>query len=135
MRINVTGETSTAKAIRGLLNTAGFVVTPHFADFRIDIEEWGAGILFDSVSCPLEAAIFKHTRPLSGAEIRFVTNSGNLNDNRIRIAVGESEVDRRAVELGVLRGLLDMPSKAQPLCTDCLGKRTKSFWQRLKEKL
>ena len=66
MRIKIKGDNECAKALRGLLRQADFAVTEFLPDeavragYTVSIEETpGPLIHFDSIDCPLEAAILR----------------------------------------------------------------------------
>ncbi len=113
MRIAVIGEGETAKATRMLVRQAGFALADAArADYRVFVEEWDGDerIHLDSVDSPLEAAILKHITQHSRLPVVVDRPGGLVHcDREIRIGVsGEHFEQQHAVELGVLRGLLEL---------------------------
>jgi hypothetical protein len=68
-----------------------------------------AHIYFDSIDSPLESAIVRHVSQLSRHPIVIDRPGGNVHSDReLRITVPEAHFDQQhAVQLGILRGLLD----------------------------
>jgi hypothetical protein len=120
MRIRVLGECDTAKAVRGLLSQAGYLLSDGRANYTVHLEEvpGASRIVFDSIDCELERRIFRHTRDLIGQPIAMQTAGGIQRDDEIRIVLPARGSERHAVELGILRGMLDLipiaPSKRHP---------------------
>src|SRR2546421_11615800 len=119
MNIAIIGDNETCKATRMLLRQAGFSVRDGSArsGVRIWIEErpqasaahFDAHIYFDSIDSPLEAAVVRHVSQLSRQAIVIDRPGGSVrSDRELRITVPESDFEQQhAVQLGVLRGLLD----------------------------
>ncbi len=113
MNIAIIGDSQSAKATRALLRQAGFAVQDAAArsDLRIWIEERAksAPICFDSIDAPLEAAVVRHVSQLSCHPIVIDRPGGSVrSDCELRIDVPEDDFEQqRAVQLGILRGLLD----------------------------
>lgn len=119
MKISIIGDNDTCKATRMLLRQAGFAVqdAPARATVRIWIEERlqtspthsEAHIYFDSIDSPLEASVVRHVSQLSRHAIVIDRPGGNVHSDReLRIIVPENHFDQQhAVQLGILRGLLD----------------------------
>ena len=113
MNVAIIGENETCKAARMLLHQAGFAVrdsAPH-AHLRIWIEEHPRilQIYFDSIDSPLEAAVVRHVSQLSRHAIVIDRPGGQVrSDRELRIVVPEESFEQQhAVQLGILRGLLD----------------------------
>ncbi len=123
MRINVTGDCSTAKAIRGYLGKYDFHLTDHEPDWTIHIEEPGGTPRpsVDGLGGELEQAILRHLRKQMATTVEIETGRTVSSEREIRVLVPNSEPDRRAVEIGVFRGLLEM-SGSKPQQT--------RWWQR-----
>ena len=123
MRINVTGDCSTAKAIRGYLGKYDFHLTDHEPDWTIHIEELGGTLRpsLDGLGGELEQAILRHLRKQMATTVEIETGRTVSSEREIRVLVPSSEPDRRAVEIGVFRGLLEM-SGSKPQQT--------RWWQR-----
>jgi hypothetical protein len=68
-----------------------------------------AHIYFDSIDSPLEAAVIRHVSQLSRHAIVIDRPGGTVHSDReLRITVPEAHFDQQhAVQLGILRGLLD----------------------------
>jgi hypothetical protein len=121
MRVKIIGESNCAKAARGLLRQAGFAVTEFLptdavtqgplAGYVIGIVEDARAdkIYVDSVDCALEAAILKHITQLSKHPVVLNRPGGVVHSDReIGLIVPHDEEEQRAVEFGVLRGLLEL---------------------------
>ena len=110
MRINVTGECPAAKALRGYLCKHDFHLTGHAPDWIVHIEEpEGATTLaLDSAGGDLEQVLLRHIRKQTSSAIEIHTGRLVSSEREIRIQVPRSETDRKAVEIGVFRGLLEM---------------------------
>ncbi|HET9321443.1 MAG TPA: hypothetical protein VFO27_16755 [Bryobacteraceae bacterium] len=110
MRVLVSGDCHTAKALRGNLARHDFHLTGHFPDFTVWIEEQ-AGLarpLLDSVHSELEQAILRHLRKQTTTPVEIHTAGGIESDREVRIVVPPVEEERRAVEVGVFRALLEL---------------------------
>ena len=133
MRINVTGDCPTAKAIRGYLGKYDFHLTDHEPDWTIHIEEPGGTPRpsVDGVGGELEQAILgggyvpitvtRHLRKQMATTVEIETGRTVSSEREIRVLVPSNDPDRRAVEIGVFRGLLEM-SGSKPQQT--------RWWQR-----
>ncbi len=123
MRINVTGDCPTAKAIRGYLGKYDFHLTDHEPDWTIHIEEPGGTPRpsVDGVGGELEQAILRHLRKQMATTVEIETGRTVSSEREIRVLVPSNDLDRRAVEIGVFRGLLEM-SASKPQQT--------RWWQR-----
>ena len=110
MRINVTGECPTAKAVRGYLSKHDFHLTDHDPDWTIHIEEPEGATrpALDSHGGELEQAILRHLRKQLVTAVEVHTGRTVSSDREIRILVPGTEPDRKAVETGVFRGLLEL---------------------------
>jgi hypothetical protein len=125
MRVLVSGDSPTAKALRGNLARHDFHLTGHFPDFTVWIEEQ-AGLarpLLDSVHCELEQAILRHLRKQTITPVEIHTAGGIGSDREVRIVVPPVEEERRAVEVGVFRALLELSGQTQTA--------DKSWWRAL----
>lgn len=129
MNIALIGDNDTSKGARTLLRQAGFAVRekPARADVRIWIEEHPRcmQICFDSVDAPLEAAVLRHVSQLSRHPV-VIDRPGGLvhSDRELRIVVPEDSFEQQhAVQLGILRGLLDFSGTQRnaPLWKKFLG--------------
>ena len=126
MNISIIGDNETCKATRMLLRQAGFSVrdTPTRADVRIWIDERSqtaaepsdAHIYFDSIDSPLEANVVRHVSQLSRHAIVIDRPGGSVrSDRELRMTVPEDHFEQQhAVQLGILRGLLDFTGQKQP---------------------
>src|SRR6266849_518550 len=121
MRITVAGECPAAKALRGYLCKHDFHLTDHAPDWIVHIEEPGdaARLTLDSAGVELEQALLRHIRKQTSSAIEINTARLVSSEREIRILVPRSETDRKAVETGVFRGLLeiakqDLKSKPSP---------------------
>ncbi len=117
MKLYVGGDNDCAKTIRGYLSTQfaiieaeEFIADPKVADFvlYIEIDPTAHHILFDSIDCPLEKNILRHTRALTSTEIKVMTAGGVQSETECRIVVPSDRSVQSAVEYGVLRGMLDL---------------------------
>jgi len=110
MRVLVSGDCPTAKALRGNLARHDFHLTGHFPDFTVWIEEQ-AGLarpLLDSVHSELEQAILRHLRKQTTTPVEIHTAGGIESDREVRIVVPPVEEECRAVEVDVFRALLEL---------------------------
>ena len=106
MRIAVVGTGNTANALRVNLRMAKFAVVESRADYTVIVEETSVpGVVFDSVDCPMETEILRAVRKLTKGRVEIQTAGGTRSDRDVRIEVGPGEQERRAVEIGVYRGL------------------------------
>jgi hypothetical protein len=110
MRIHITGECPTAKTLRGYLRKHDFHVTAHEPDWVVHIEEPEAATrpTLDSVGGELEQAILRHLRKQTASAIELHTARTVSSEREIRVLVPPNETDRKAVETGVFRGLLEV---------------------------
>jgi RNA-binding protein YlmH len=110
VRILVTGDCPTAKAVRGYLARHDFHLTDHDADLTVRIEENTAVLrpLVDSIHCELDQAILRHLRKQTATPIELHTAGGVESDRVVRIVVPPNEQERRAVEISVFRALLEI---------------------------
>ena len=125
MRVLVSGDCPTAKALRGNLARHDFHLTGHFPDFTIWIEEQ-PGLerpLLDSVDSELEQAVLRHLRKQTATPVEIQTAGGIESDREVRIVVPPIEAERRAVEVGVFRALLELSGQAETA--------GKSWWRAL----
>jgi hypothetical protein len=124
MRIHVTGECPTAKALRGYLRKHDFHVTGHHPDWVVHIEEPEGATkpVLDSAGGKLEQAILRHLRKQTASAIEIHTARTVSSQREIRILVPPGEADRKAVETGVFRGLLEIAQQ------DVSTKPSRSRW-------
>ena len=110
MRIHVTGECPTAKALRGYLRKHDFHVTAHHPDWVVHIEEPEGATkpVLDSAGGELEQAILRHLRKQTASAIEIHTARTVSSEREIRVLVPPNEMNRKAVETGVFRGLLEI---------------------------
>jgi hypothetical protein len=110
MRICIIGECSAAKALRGYLSKYDFYLTDHSPDWTIHIDESAdtARLTLDSAGGDLERALLHHIRKQTSNAIELFTARTVSSEREIRILVPRSETDRKAVETGVFRGLLEI---------------------------
>lgn len=130
MRVKVIGENETAKAARGLLSKAGFAVEglitakpgDPIAGYTVYIEETAETdhIMLDSIDCPLENNILHHITELTSKPVTIDRAGGHVHSDQeihIHLPIGNEE-SSRAVEFGVMRGLLEsikVPQVAAPV--------------------
>ena len=115
MNIAIIGENETCKAARTLLRQAGFAVRDTAPHAHVHVSIWIEErprilqIYFDSIDSPLEAAVVRHVSQLSRHAIVIDRPGGQVrSDRELRIVVPEESVEQQhAVQLGILRGLLD----------------------------
>lgn len=114
MRIHVAGDCPAAKTLRGYLARHDFHLTDYQPDFTIRIEEQAsqARPVLDSIHCELEQAILRHMRKQTPTPIEIHTAGGVASDREVRIVVPPVEGERRAVEVGVFRALLEVSKQA-----------------------
>jgi hypothetical protein len=110
MRIQITGECPTAKALRGYLRKHDFYVTGHEPDWVVHIEEPEGATrpALDSAGGELEQAILRHLRKQTASAIEIHTARTVSSEREIRVLVHPNEMNRKAVETGVFRGLLEI---------------------------
>jgi hypothetical protein len=115
MRIQVTGDCPTAKALRGYLRRHDFHLTGHAPDWIVHIEEpeGTAMPVLDSAGGELEQAILRHLRKQATHSIEIHTGRTVSSEREIRILVPPAEEDRKAVEIGVFRGLLEIAKQRE----------------------
>ena len=115
MNIAIIGENETCKAARTLLRQAGFAVRDTAPHAHVHVSIWIEErprilqIYFDSIDSPLEAAVVRHVSQLSRHAIVIDRPGGQVrSDRELRIVVPEESFEQQhAVQLGLLRGLLD----------------------------
>ena len=124
MRICVTGECPAAKALRGYLCKHDFHLTEHAADWTIHIDESveAVRLTLDSTGGELEQALLRHIRKQTSSAIEIHTARMVSSEREIRILVPRRETDRKAVETGVFRGLLEIAKQ------DSNSKPSRSRW-------
>jgi hypothetical protein len=110
MRVLISDDCPTAKALRGNLARHDFHLTGHHPDFTVWIEEQPGLVrpLLDSVDSELEQAILRHLRKQTNTPVEIHTAGGIESDREVRIVVPPVEQERRAVEVGVFRALLEL---------------------------
>jgi hypothetical protein len=110
MRLLILGDNPTAKGLRGSLARYDFHLTGHQPDYTVRIEEQSGVIrpVLDSIHCELEQTILRHLRKQTATPIEIQTAGGVESDREVRIVVPPVEEERRAVELGVFRALLEI---------------------------
>jgi len=110
MRISVTGECPAAKALRGYLCKHDFHLTHHAPDWIVHIEEpeGAATLTLDSAGGELEQVLLRHIRKQTSSAIELHTARSVSSEREIRILVPSTDSDRKAVETGVFRGLLEI---------------------------
>src|SRR5579872_5546891 len=124
MRIQVTGDCPTAKALRGYLRKHDFHLTAHAPDWIVHLEEPSALTrpALDSHGGELEQAILRHLRTQTAGPMEIHTARTISSEREIRILVPPAETDRKAVEIGVFRGLLEIAKQ------DESSKLSRSRW-------
>ena len=124
MRIHITGECPTAKALRGYLRKHDFHVTSHQPDWVVHIEEPEGATrpALDSAGGELEQTILRHLRKQTASAIEIHTARTVSSEREIRVLVPSSETHRKAVETGVFRGLLEIAKQ------DASSKPSQSRW-------
>jgi hypothetical protein len=112
MRLLIAGETATAKALRGQLARKDCHLTAYYPHLTIRIEEQPGAVrpLLDSVDGELERAILRH-RKQTVTPIEIQTAGGVQSDREIRIVLPPTDEERRAVEEGVFRALLELSNR------------------------
>jgi len=110
MRVLIQGDCPSAKVLRGYLARHDFHLSAHQPDLTVSIEEQAdaAHLLLDSIHCELEQAILRHLRQQTTTPIEIHTAGGVESDREVRIVLPPVEQERRAVEVGVFRALLEM---------------------------
>src|SRR2546429_4601030 len=124
MRISVTGECPVAKALRGYLCKHDFHLTDLAPDWIVHIEEPedATALTLDGAGGELEQALLRHIRKQTSSAIEIHTARMVSSEREIRILVPRSETDRKAVETGVFRGLLEIAKQ------DSNSKPSRSRW-------
>jgi hypothetical protein len=125
MRVLIAGDCPTAKALRGYLARHDFHLTSHHPDFTLRIEEHAGALrpLLDSIHCDLEQTVLRHLRNQTATPIEIHTSGGVESDREVRIVVPPDEAERHAVEVSVLRALLEISGQQ-----DSAGAHAKSAW-------
>ncbi len=110
MRLLIAGESPAAKALRGQLARQDFHLTAYHPHLTIRIEEQPGAVrpLLDSVDGELERAILRHLRKQTVTPIEIQTAGGVQSNREIRIVLPPTDEERRAVEVGVFRALLEL---------------------------
>ena len=130
MRVHIMGESPCAKVIRGYLARHDFHLTDHRPDWVVYVEE-RAGVtrpVLDSVHCALDQAILRHLRKQTDSPIEIHTAGGIESDNAVRIVLPPIEAERKAVETGVFRALLELANQHSP---DSTSGKSISWWKNL----
>jgi len=124
MRICVTGECPASKALRGYLCKHDFYLTDQAPDWTVHIEESedAVRLTLDSTGGELEQALLRHIRKQTSSAIEIHTARMVSSEREIRILVPHNETDRKAVETGVFRGLLEIAKQ------DSNSKPSRSRW-------
>lgn len=118
MRIAVTGNHDSAKAIAGYLGQT-FVVTNDRPNYTVQVDcnpDPAGGVVFDSIDSPMEAVILAHCRKITPGDITIRTLTGNREEAKIIILVPQKSEVCEGIEKGVVRGFLDFTSigKVEP---------------------
>jgi hypothetical protein len=111
MRIRVTGDSESARAVAAGLMDGGFVVDDQAFDYTVDIGDTeGSQIVVDGIDCPLELHLFNAISLLSGMGVFMDRPGPNRNDAAITIWIPiDLPKDKRvAVERGVRGGFENM---------------------------
>jgi hypothetical protein len=126
MRVLILGECPSAKVLRGYLARHDFHLTSYQPDLTVRIEEQADAVrpLLDSIHCELEQAILRHLRKQTATPIEIHTAGGVESDREVRIVVPPGEQERRAVEIGVFRALLEISGQ------DAVVSSKPAWWHR-----
>jgi hypothetical protein len=110
MRICIVGESELAKVIRGHLGkTFAMVESEGQADYTLDVRiEDVPSVVFDSVDGGLERNLYRHIRRLTPTPIETRTAGGVQDESKLVLLVPQDTENQKAVELGVVRGFLDL---------------------------
>ena len=110
MRIHITGENPTAKAVRGYLARHDFHLTYHAPDYTVRMDEDPGAVRPSLAGIPgeLEQAILHHLRKQTATPIEIHRPTGAESDREVRIVTPPVEEERRAVEVAVFRALLEI---------------------------
>lgn len=119
MRISIKGDNNAAISTRGLLKQAGFAVVNLYGAYTIYIAEKGSEIVVDGIDCELERAVVRSIGELTKRRISLQRFGGNQSDQELHISipVGDEHA-ARAVEVGILRGILQISESADAAAKD-----------------
>jgi len=115
MRVLISGDGPTAKALRGLLARHDFHLTSHHPHLTIRIEESpdAKRPVLDSVDGELERAILRHLRRQTSMPVEIHTACGVQSVEEVGIVVPPVEQERRAVEVAAFRALLELSGQSR----------------------
>src|SRR5258708_11549520 len=111
MRIKIVGTCEAAIVLRNKLPLAGFLVSEGMADFTFFLEETHdkTHIVLDSIPCPIEQLVLFHISQLTKTDIAIKRQTGEIfSDVELKITIPDTTEDSNAVELGIIRALLNM---------------------------
>jgi hypothetical protein len=124
MRIAVLGDCLSAKAVRGLLEQAGYVVVSKGQQYTLKIAESAEpSVIVDGVDCELERHVVNEIAKLIDGDIVLRRAGGVQSDVELSIIVPANDDVRIAVERGIVRGF--MRTARRPIPED-----QKPFWKR-----
>ena len=111
MRICIQGDNESALVVRGYLGKAKFALVDDAAaaDYVLNLKVLADAqeISFDSVDGALEFHIFTHVRQLTKLPV-VMRPGGAVNERQCVLVVPDTPDARSAVEIGVLRGFLEL---------------------------
>ncbi len=134
MRIKVSGDCPSAKALRGELAAAGYVVTEHFASYTIMIEESAEqrkAIMIDAIDCELERQVINAVAQNTAIPIVLLRPGGVQSDRAIRVIIPPDEECRIAAERGLLSGLVRAIHSKKPASDDPAKPKPKPWYRRI----
>lgn len=104
------GHCPSALALRGDLTLAGYYVTDEWPRYTFFLEEESrAGVLVDSIDCPLDDAVVRRIRrEIPEVPLEIQTKEGVQSEQAIRLVLPKAEAVRKAVETALLRAVGDM---------------------------
>jgi hypothetical protein len=105
MRIQVTGGSQSAKAVRTGLAAEGFAVCQRFATYKIQVGETDGAIPeVDGVDCELERQIVNCISRMADTDILLRRPGGVQSDQSIRVLVPGDPAVAHLVEQAIIKG-------------------------------
>lgn len=110
MRVQIIGESDSAKSLAALLTKGGQVVVTSSPNLTISVVVNGtSGVVIDGIDCEFERLITNHIAELTSTRIYLHRTGGVRKDNAIAVELPEGDAEtQRAAEIGILRAVLQM---------------------------
>ncbi len=105
MRIQVTGDCPSARAVRTGLAAEGFAVTRWFPSYEIQIEATSGAIPeVDGVDSELERQVVNCIAGIANTDILLRRQGEVRSDQKIRILIPQDEAKAALVEQAIIKG-------------------------------